>query len=93
MRRHQEAHSSHLDSPDSPIQCCCGHIKVSSVAIREGGSAYRAVGNCAWVPLPTAGVGPGTPPDQVARPKWPDLSVRESSTKENVKSRELHLIY
>ena len=27
------------------------------------------------------------------RTRWPDLSVRESSTKENVKSGELHLIY
>ena len=37
-----------------PIQCCCGHTEVSSVTIREGGSAYKAVDNRAWATPPAA---------------------------------------
>ena len=58
MRRHREARSSHLDSPDTVLLSAhrseqCGY--------QRGGGAYRAVGNRTWVPPPTAQVNPGAP--------------------------------
>ena len=41
MRRHREARS--IATSTRPSKCCCDHTKVSSAAIREGRSAYRAV--------------------------------------------------
>jgi len=81
-------------SPELPCDRWAVGTRKQSVGLSERGRALTEVSSTMPDPqLQQPGSIQGPLRARVVRPKWPDLSIRESSTKENVKSGELHLIY